>query len=396
MTILGKKEAEATVRKDKKNRYFDLSTKVLTRKGIRRLKTSQLMELFKKLRLRISLTPQCNLFCFFCSNEGLSYSAKRDLPADIDLVIDLCEMLLKTTPLKSIDFSGGEPTLHPDFLSKEFRIIKFTKRYPHVRFSLHSNGINLSPEIIDQIKNHFSRIGITVNSLNFKKWNRITNAFNQFPESVQKKKFNQMIKNIQYLGKQNIGYKVFIKSVIMRGINDSEKDLKELMDFCADYHFHPKLLQFEPQHPSQAKYEVGRAELFSKLERIGCIFSPDVPFHNNPKTYIPGVNFQYLGKPGAEPGLHSIFGCGDEGACLACYDFLCMFVKSHSNIKGLYLKPCSVLDTRIDLTHAIRTKNHKQLIELFRVSREYLMLAPGLGTKSWNKEESYFTKEACF
>jgi molybdenum cofactor biosynthesis enzyme MoaA len=304
-------------------------------------------------------------------------------------------MLLEKTPLKSIDFSGGEPTIHPDFLTREFRLVKFTKKYPKIRFSLHSNGIELTPMVIDQIKDNFSRIGITVNSLDFEIWNKMTDGFNQFPKNIQKKKFGQIMQNIEYLGKQDIGYKVFIKSVVMRGVNDSEAELAKLMDFCAKFNFHPKLLQFEPQYPEQAKYVIGRAELFARLEKIGCKFAPDAPRHNNPKTYIPGVNFKYTRKPGAEPGLHSIFGCGEEGACVSCYDFLCMFVKPHSNIKGLYLKPCSVLDTRIDLTHAIRTRNYNQLIDLFKLSREYLMLAPGLGSTGWNKEGSYAPRVLC-
>lgn len=390
-----KDEAEITVRKTKNGRYCDLAQAILTKKGIKRLNISQLMSLFAKLRLRFTLTPQCNIWCVFCSNEGSTYTAKHEKYADIDLVVKLCEMLFKKTPLCQVDFSGGEPTIHPDFLNRRYKLIKFTKKYPKIRFSLHSNGILLIPEIIDEIKHNFSRIGISIHSLNFETWNKITNAGNQFSKKVQNKKFKQMIKNIEYLGQQKIGNKVFLKSVVMKGINDTQGELKALLDICAKYHFHPKFLQFEPQFPDQEKYVVGRAELFPKLEKLGCKFTKDAPRHNDPKTYIPGVNFEYKGIPGAGEGLHSIFGCGQEGACMSCYDFLCMFVKPLSHTKGLYLKPCSVLDTRIDLTHAIRTTNYNQLIELFRISREYLMLTPGLGTLGWNKEEVFRDQNIC-
>ena len=86
-------------------------------------------------------------------------------------------------------------------------------------------------------------------------------------------------------------------------------------------------------------------------------------------------------------GLHSIFGCGDFAACKSCYNFLCIFVKFSENGKRVYLKPCSVLDTQLDLTHAIEKNDKKQLFDIFKISREYLMLAPGLGTCGWNKEE---------
>ena len=66
-----------------------------------------------------------------------------------------------------------------------------------------------------------------------------------------------------------------------------------------------------------------------------------------------------------------------------------MFVKFSKDGERVYLKPCSVLDTQIDITHAIKKENISQLFNLFKLSREYLMLAPGLGTCGWNKEEEY-------
>lgn len=385
--IKEEKEAEATLRKTKDGKYYDLSKFSLVKMGKKRLNKAQLMNLFKKLRLRFSLTPRCNLWCVFCSNEGLNYSSKRQGHADIDLVIKLSDMLLKTTPLRSIDFSGGEPIIHPDFSGGNFKLVKWTKKYPKIRFSFHTNGIELTERIVDQIKDNFSRIGITVNSFNFEIWNKLTNLDNIFPLKFQKRKFEKLNKNLEYIAKQDIGSKVFIKAVIMKGINDSERELKKFLDQCVRYSFHPKFLEFEPQFPAQKKYRVGRRELFAKLEKLGVEFSKDTPRHNDPNTYIPGVNFKYKSAPN---GLHSIFGCGLKVACETCYDFLCLFVKSSENGKGLYLKPCSVLDTTIDLTHAIKTGNQEQIIDLFRISREYLMLAPGLGKSyDWNKESEF-------
>ena len=66
-----------------------------------------------------------------------------------------------------------------------------------------------------------------------------------------------------------------------------------------------------------------------------------------------------------------------------------MFVKFSSDGSRVYLKPCAVLDSQIDITPAIEKENMPQLFNLFKISREYLMLAPGLGTCGWNKEEKY-------
>ncbi|HPT08136.1 MAG TPA: radical SAM protein [bacterium] len=130
-----------------------------------------------------------------------------------------------------MDFSGGEPLLHPDFLKKDFRLLKYIKKHKNIRFSIHTNGIELNKIIVDNIYKHFSRIGISVNSLNFQTWNKITNLNGLFSEDCQLKKFNKMIKNIKYLGSKGIGHKVFIKSVVMRGINDSEEELRSILEF---------------------------------------------------------------------------------------------------------------------------------------------------------------------
>ncbi len=377
-------EAEATVEKDAQGKYVDRYEESLTKKGITNLTDEQMNDLFKKLRLRISLSPNCNISCFFCSNEGACYSSKKNSSPDLKKIIKLNDMLIKNTSLNQIDFSGGEPLLHPDFLEKKYKLIEWTKKYPNVRFSLHTNGINLFPEVIDKIKDNFSRIGISLHSTNFESWNKITNPNNSIPKNLQKDKFNKIIDNLEYLSKQNIGKKVFLKSVIMRGVNDSVEELKSFLELCRKLNFHPKFLQFDPQYESQKDLQVGRNELFTKLQELGVAFGEGTPFHNDPDTYIPGVNFKYESAP---MGLHSIFGCGDYAACKSCYNFLCMFVKFSSNGSRVYLKPCSVLDTQIDITPAIEKGDTSQLFNLFKLSREYLMLAPGLGTCGWNKEE---------
>lgn len=380
--------AKANIR-TKSGQLYDISENSLVKQGIHSLTDEQFFELFKKYRLRFNLTPQCNLWCVFCSNEGLNYTAKCHKSMDIDLAIKLSDILLKNTGLQAIDFSGGEPTIHEDFLSGNFKLVKWTRKYPNVRFSIHSNGIMLTPMVIDEIKDGFSKIGVSIHSVNFKSWNKISNLKSFYPLKVQKSKFKKLMGNLEYLSNKGLGDKVFLKSVVVRGYNDSEEELKEFLDFCVKYKFHPKFFEFEPQYKEQEKYVVGRKELFSKLEKIGCLFSADTPRHNNPDTYIPGVNFEYRAKEGAKLGLHSIFGCGDRAACETCYIYLCLFVKPTEDGKGIYLKPCTAMDTRFDLTWALRQGDVKQVLNIFKLSREYLMLAPGMGIDGSNKEQEF-------
>ncbi len=204
--------------------------------------------------------------------------------------------------------------------------------------------------------------------------------------AIQQRKWKQLQKNLEYLASKRIGKKVFMKSVVIRGYNDSENELKAFLDACAEYGFHPKFLQFEPQYNSQVSLKVGRRELFDKLEHIGCVFPSNAPKHNDPTTYIPASFFDYKGNAGAERGMHVILECGTVAACSTCYAFLCFFTKPTDDGKGLYLKPCSVHDTRFDLTEAVRSGDIERLIEIFKTSREYLMTRPGLGVSNWGRE----------
>lgn len=365
----------------------DISKDVLTGRGMTTLTTDHIMELFGKIRLRFALTPQCNLRCFFCSNEGLSYDTKKGMPARVELILALSEMLLKHTPLRSIDFSGGEPTLHPDIVGGTYQLVKWTRMYPEVKFSFHTNGVLLTPDLVDQIAPNFARIGVSVHSTFYETWNRMTNG-GQIPDSVQWGNWAQLNSNLEYLSRKGIGSKVFLKSVVTRGLNDSEAELKAFLDACARYGFHPKFLQFEPQSDCQIHLRVGRKELFEKLERVDCRFPPDAPWHNDPNTYIPATSFTYSGARGAERGMHIILECGTPATCGCCYSFLCFFTKPTDNGTGLYLKPCSVHDTRFDLTQAIKTNDIEQVVEVFKASREYLMTRPGLGVSSWGRKLS--------
>ena len=373
----------------KKGKLYDLLEDSLVSKGIKILTDKQFLELFKKYRLRFDLTQKCNLWCIFCSNEGSDYASKCQESLDIGLAIKLSDILIKNAGLRSIDFSGGEPTIHEDFISGEYKLLKWAKSHPEINFAIHSNGVMLKPEVVDLLKDSFAKIGISLHSLNYKIWNKLTNRRGRFSEQIQRKKFDQLMSNIDYMVDIGIGHKVFIKSVVIRGYNDSEGELKTFLDFCAKRGLHPKFFEFEPQYKEQEKYVVGRKELFEKLEKIGCTFGSDAPRHNNPNTYIPGVNFEYKAKSGAKMGLHSIFGCGDRAACETCYIYLCMFVKATEGGKGLYLKPCTVSDTRFDLTKAVENGDEKQILNIFKKSREYLMLTPGIGVKDWNKEEEF-------
>jgi len=379
-------EAERTVWKNENGEYKDLNEKRKKSGESRHLSTPELMDILKNVRLRHYLTPKCNLECFFCSNEGLGYNTKNNLPARVDLVTKLSDIVIENTPIRGIDFGGGEPLLHPDFMKKEYVITDYVKSHPEIKFAIHTNGVLLTPSHIEKIAPSFSRIGVSVNSVNFKSWNKITNFTGKHGEKEQRQKFNQLKDNLEYLAEKSVGDKVFMKAVIIKGVNDSDEEIYDFLETSHKHGFHPKFLQFEPQFDYQRNMVVSREDFLNTLERVGCKIPEGTPRKHDEMDYCPTITFNY-GKTNAKTGLHSIIGCGETGACVACTTYICIYIKPTENGEGLYIKPCSVLDTRFDLTHAIKNDDKKQVVELIRLSREYLLLAPGLGSTSWNKED---------
>lgn len=373
-------EAEKTVLKNKDGKYIDLTK--LRSDSI----TKEDLEFIKNyVRPRFMITPNCNLWCTFCSNEGSGYDTKSNKPMSVNNILKLSKMFIEDLGSKSIDFSGGEPLIHPDFQTGKFEIAKFTKKYPDVHFAIHTNGVELTPSIIKKIKeSNISRIGISLHSFNFENWNKITNKNCVYDSNIQKMKFSKIMNNLKYLSKSGLSDRVMLKSIVVRDINSSKKEVLNFLENVSRLGFHPRFIQYEAMHKEDVKNIVPRSEFFQTLEELGCAFSKDTPRGDNTeKEYIPLVNFNY--GEYEKKGLHGIIKCGTSGACKSCYKYLVAFIKPTPDGESAYLKPCSVLDTRLDLQLILKNNDAPGLLKIFNLSREYLYYMPGLGTEDWNK-----------
>lgn len=107
--------------------------------------------------LRIILTNDCNGRCFYCHNEGnLSPTCHSNISfGDIEKIV----LAIKKIPLKKLHFSGGEPTLHPDFE----HIVRFVRKScPDLSIGITTNGSNMSQ--IRNTLNCFDRITVSISS----------------------------------------------------------------------------------------------------------------------------------------------------------------------------------------------------------------------------------------
>jgi len=91
---------------------------------------------------QIDLTNRCNMRCPICfANAGVT---GKVCEGDYDQIVRQLQVLrdLRPTPCTAVQFTGGEPTIHPDFL----RIISTTKDMGFSHIQIATNGITLANE----------------------------------------------------------------------------------------------------------------------------------------------------------------------------------------------------------------------------------------------------------
>jgi cyclic pyranopterin phosphate synthase len=167
--------------------------------------------------IRMSITDVCNYKCTYCSTEGY-----KKTPGDTRSFMTGEEISRLTNALSElgvckIRLTGGEPTVRKDF----FEIIKIIKENSGIKKTvITTNGYRLD-KIANDIKNSgLDGINISIDSLNAETFKKIT-GHDRLEEILRG------IKNLQKLNFKNIK----INAVLLKGVNDSEKDFNDWAEF---------------------------------------------------------------------------------------------------------------------------------------------------------------------
>jgi len=178
-----------------------------------------------EIKLRLLLTNECNRHCNFCLNDFQEKSPIQylDYSKAFDSIVYYSDFFNYKVPLQ-VYLSGGEPTLHPDYL----KILELSKKF-NCRTTLCSNGYNLKGrEFIDCL-----HIGT------YEDRNNISVKFNGDVQCVYSKRNPYVTTDfIKYFLSKKIKVKVFSDFF--------EEDLSDYYKFMEEsYHyFGPELLNF--------------------------------------------------------------------------------------------------------------------------------------------------------
>lgn len=176
--------------------------------------------------LRISLTDNCNLRCFYCMPEEdyeFTQPAKLMQAAEIET---LAKIFVKEGVSK-IRLTGGEPLIRKDAA----QLILSLSKLP-VDLSFTTNGARLHDFIDVLLEAKIKSINVSLDTLHEDKFQLIT----------RRNIFKQVMANIDLLISHNI--KVKINVVVMKGLNDME--ITDFIEWTKHVPIEVRFIEFMP------------------------------------------------------------------------------------------------------------------------------------------------------
>ena len=176
--------------------------------------------------LRISLTDNCNLRCFYCMpEEEYEFTKQANL-----MQADEIESLAKTfvqLGVNKIRLTGGEPLVRKDAADIILRLAKLP-----VKLTLTTNGTRLH-DFVDVLEEAGVRsLNISLDTLQAATFQHLT----------RRDQFQRVMDNIQLLINRNFHVKVNV--VVMKGLNDGE--INDFIAWTKDTPVHVRFIEFMP------------------------------------------------------------------------------------------------------------------------------------------------------
>lgn len=221
--------------------------------------------------LRISLTDNCDLRCFYCMpEEEYSFTPNQQL-MQADEIESIARLFVQEG-VKKIRLTGGEPLVRKDFP----QILERLSRLP-VQLTLTTNGTRIH-EMLPAIK------AAGIHSVNI---SLDTLQKDRFVLMTKRDRFNQVMSNIQLMIHNQIEVKV--NMVVIKGVNDTE--IIDFINWTINTPVHVRFIEFMPFDRNQWNSEKV-ITLHQILETISSVY-PIEPINRQPhetaKNYrVPG------------------------------------------------------------------------------------------------------------
>ncbi|MBW9220439.1 GTP 3',8-cyclase MoaA [Methanothermococcus sp. SCGC AD-155-N22] len=223
--------------------------------------------------LRISVTPHCNLKCFYCHREGYrKFNGRYMTPEEIGKIVKT----FSEFGIKKIKISGGEPLLREDLPE----IIESISHRKIKEISLTTNGILLKKyaEVLKDAGLH--RVNVSLDTLDPEKYRRITTYGDV---ELVKAGIERAIEvgltplKINYLAMKN-----------------TLEDLEDLMDYCREVGAILQVIELMPLNENLKKYYVDITPIEKKIGEMADKVVTRRSMHNRRKYYIGNLEVEFV------------------------------------------------------------------------------------------------------
>lgn len=176
--------------------------------------------------LRISLTDNCNLRCFYCMPEEKYAFAPASKLMQVNEIEQLAKLFV-ANGVKKIRLTGGEPLVRKDAP----KIIEALGKLG-IELAITTNGIRLHEMLPELMAANISSINISLDTLQPDKFLKIT----------RRDLYHRVRSNIELLLQHNIRTKINV--VVMKGLNDNE--INDFIALTKHYPLEIRIIEFMP------------------------------------------------------------------------------------------------------------------------------------------------------
>lgn len=286
----------------------------------------------KVTELRVSVTPKCNLRCFFCHKEW-DFSEEETSTQELSRILKVAA----SCGIRRLKITGGEPLLREDLPA----IVRQASASLD-EVSITTNGTFLSELASDLKKAGLSRVNINLPTLDPRRYAKICGA--DLLEDVT----DGIRAAIEH------GFPTKINFVVLKGINEDE--VSAIMDFARSTGAVLQLIELQPIPSDGGIFERYHVDLSSMEEELRSMaLSVEATRGGQRNRYVVRHN-------GGDVKVEVVRPTGNPSFCS-----LCSKLRMTSDGK---LKPCLLRsDNLVDIVNLLRSgATDEELAQRFRLA----------------------------
>ncbi len=171
----------------------------------------------------------CPLRCQYCHNIDMVLGKVGDeyTPEDVVAKIERNKPYFEGSG-GGVTFSGGEPTMQPDFLEATLKLCQ-----EHGIHTTVDSSLFCAPQVLERIIPHTDLFMVSLKHFDNEMHKKLAGVPNK-----------QILENVHFLSEK--GVRLWLRFVLLPGVTDTEENVRELISLCKKIEF--EKLELLPYH----------------------------------------------------------------------------------------------------------------------------------------------------